>query len=148
MCRPSALACDACDAPTPDFARVVQTFPSHQHPRVGSTIDSATLTHDVVTRVGPLRSWFRYATEAGKRFAFRLLAFPNGAVQPLLSAGSAPRGVQGGGDVPQGSCIPPAHGSELAALIVNAPAAGATWSAGGATTGPVTSVTVVASLTG
>jgi len=24
MCGPSALACDACDAPTPDFARLVQ----------------------------------------------------------------------------------------------------------------------------
>src|SRR5881398_631491 len=28
MCRPSALACDACDAPTPDFARLVQSFVS------------------------------------------------------------------------------------------------------------------------
>src|SRR5437667_3470848 len=27
MCRPSALACDACDAPTPDFARLVRSFP-------------------------------------------------------------------------------------------------------------------------
>src|SRR5438046_1042572 len=37
MCRPSALACDACDAPTPDFARLVRSFPK-VWPRRGTVL--------------------------------------------------------------------------------------------------------------